>query len=880
MIRTFTFRLNGKAVKVSADEEAPLLFVLRNGLGLNGPKSGCDAAQCGACAVLRNGVETPSCTMPVYAADGSDIVTSEGLDQTEQTRALQTAFFEEQASQCGFCIPGMMIGAAALLANNPSPTVPQIKAGLERHICRCGTHSRIIRAVRRVASGAQPSTAPSAGRVKHEAAAKSTKHEAADSWISVARDGRVTAYCGKIDMGTGVRTAFAQLVAEELDVPIEMVDVVLGDTGVTPDQGKSTASCGVMTGGQPLQVVARETRTALLARAAEHWNVDIARLDARDGAVFDTANPGKRIVYGDLIGNRPLRVDFEVIPGFPWGPSLKGKSPLKSPQEYRYVGTSVRRQAVADHISGALEYVHNVRIPGMLHGRVVRPSSYAGKLIAIDESSVAHIPDVQIVRRGDFVGVVAEREEFAVRAARQLKVQWTPSEVLYDPAVKFEELRKAKRIEEQVNIKAGDVDAALATSAKKIQADFHVGYQLHAMLGPSCAVADVRPGEATIWSGGQWPLGDRADIAKMLGLPVEKVRIIWREAAGSYGRLGCDDAAADAAVMSHAVGRPVRVQWTREDENGWEPVSTAQTMSVRGSVDAHGRIDALDYVQWSSGHSTSERGGSVAWRLLGTAPGYDRLSGYIRDLPYEVPNMRGRSIFVQPTFRTIYMRGPGSFQSHFATESFMDELAMLAGVDPIEFRLRHLPERDCAVVQAVARLADWKPGVGPRKPPAGERMLQGTGVAFTRHGQRATFVAMIAEVQVDRETGLVKVTKVCVAQDCGLIVNPDGVRNQLEGNVIHALSRSLKEEVRFTKARVTSLDWNSYPVARFSDVPEIKVDLIQRLDMPPSVVGEVASLAMPAAIANAIFDATGKRLREAPFSPARVRECPSIHEGF
>lgn len=887
MIKDFTFRLNGKTVKVSADEDASLLLVLRNDVGLNSLKTGCDGGQCYACSVLRNGIETTSCTVPVHAVDGCEIVTAEGFGETELSRALQAAFFEEQASQCGYCIPGMMIGANALLEQNPSPSVAQIKTGLERHVCRCGAHARIIAAVQRAANETQELAGralagredqteeqPAAGRVTYESAQRLTNPEAADSWVTVSPDGAVTAYCGKIDMGTGTRTAFVQLVAEELDVPIGKVDIVMGDTGATPDQGKTTASTGITIGAQPLQVAARETRAALMARAAKHLGIDLAELDARDGVIFAKTDDGKRVSYGDLIGNQPLEIDIEVVPGMAWGPSLKGKSALKSPKDYRYVGKSVRRQAIAEHITGAFEFVHNVRVPGMLHGRVVRPSSYGGKLISIDEDSIRNLPGVQIVRRGDFVGVVAEREDIAVRATRQLRVQWEHSEVLGEQRDQFAALRGARQIEEQVTFDKGDVTEAIASSAHTLEADFHLGYQLHAMLGPSCAVADVGSHGATIWSGSQWPQGDRADLAQMLELPFDDVRLIWREAAGSYGRLGCDDAAADAAIMSQIVGRPVRVQWTRADENGWEPVGAGVSISVKGALDGQGRLHAIDYRQWSASHSYAEKGNFVAWRLIGTAPGHDRLSGAIGDLPYDIENQRARCVFVEPTFRTIYFRCPGSFQSHFATESLIDELALMAGADPIEFRLPLLGERERAVLNAVKKLAGWKPGAHRKAIPAGERILKGRGVAFARHGVRATMVAIVADVSVDRETGRVLVTDVFVAQDCGLIVNPDGVLNQVQGNIIQAISRSVKEELRYSLARITSLNWYSYPVLRFSEIPEIKVDLISRDDMPPSPVGEVATVPTAAAIANAIFSATGKRLREVPFTPERVRDCP------
>ena len=891
MIRTYDLRVNGSDFTVKADEGTPLLYVLRNDVGLNSPKSGCDLAQCGACAVLVNGRKVPSCSTPVSEVASDEITTCEGLGTSTVGRALRAAFFQEQASQCGYCISGMMIGATALLTGNPSPSNDEIRASLNQHICRCGTHVRILAAVERAAAALTDGAASQSSSIRPESAAAmvpkgdriapasvstrahsgSLDSRQVDSWITIGRDGAVTAYCGKIDMGTGIRTALAQIVADELDVSIEKVVVVLGDTGLTPDQGKSTASAGVMTGGQPLRIAACETRAALMTRAAERLGTEVTGLEVRDGVVCVKGEPGRGMSYGDLIGNLQLSIELDVTEETAWGPVLRGSSPLKPSRDYRYAGKSVVRAAVADQVSGLAEYVHDVRIPGMLHGRMVRPASQGARLMSVDEGSIKHIPDVQIVRRGDFVGVVADREECAVAAARQLKVQWTPSGILGDERTQFIDLRQAKVIHEQVNFECGDVQAAIGRSHRVLKSDYHFAPQLHAMLGPSCAVADVTRNAATIWSGSQWPQGLRADLAQMLGLPAERVRVIWREASGSYGRLGCDDAAADAALMSQIIGQPVRVLWTREDENAWEPVSAATTISLEGALGEHGRIAAIDYVQWSSTHDNSERGNTIAWRLIGTAPGYDRLTGNIYGLEYDIKNKRGRSIFVPPTFRTIYLRGPGSVQSHFATESFMDELAGLAGVDPIEFRLRHLGERDREVLQTAARLAGWKPRAAEAKSATVGRVLRGKGVAFCRYGLRDTIVAVVAEVEVDRATAEARARRVWVAQDCGFMVNPDGVLNQVQGNIVHAVSRALKEELHYTQARVTSLNWDQYETLRFCEIPEIRVELIQRTDLPPSVVGEIASVPTVAAIANAIFDATGKRIREAPFTPARMR---------
>ena len=887
-MRTYRLRINGADHEIQVDGATPLLHVLRNDLGLRAAKVGCDAAsQCGACAVLCDGEKIPSCSISVAEIGTRAITTAEGLGTRDAPSDLQRAFFAEQASQCGYCVPGMMIAATALLRKNPDPNEGEIKAALDRHICRCGTHVRIIGAVKRAATGgaslareswpgATTTIAESDRQDARTAPSKAVAPVTSDAWLAISRDGAVTAYSGKIDMGTGVRTALAQIVADELDVEIGRVALVLADSARSPVQGKSTASCGVAIGGQPLRVACAAVRAALIERAGARLGVPAAELDTKSGAVFVKAAPERSIDYGELVGNEPLSVPLEVASESPWGPQLRGPADPKPRSLYRYVGTSIKRDVIVDHLRGSFTYVHNVVVPGMLHGRVVRPPTYFGGLASVDERSVSDLPGVRIVRRASFLGVVAEREEIAIEAAKRLQAQWSETAPLYDEQAQFEELRSAPLVAEQTGFAEGDAAAAIAQAPRRYEADFHFAYQLHAMLGPSCAVADVRDGRATIWSGSQWPNGDRVDIAAMLGMPVENVRLVYREAAGSYGRLGCDDAAADAALMSHLVERPVRVQWSRRDENGWEPVSAMMSMKVRAGLDGAGGLAALDYTQWSSTHASAERGNHVAWNLIGGAPGNDRLEGYLHGLHYDLAHKRGRTMFVAPTLRTMYLRGPGSVQSHFAIESAIDELAQAAGIDPIDYRLRHLPARDREVLGAVAELSRWVPHGGHATSPADARWRSGRGVAYTRSGVRPTLVGVVVDARVDLESGKVKIDKVFVAHDCGYMVNPDGVLNQVQGNIVHALSRALFEQVRYTKARVTSLDWNDYPVIRFTDIPEIAVRLIERPDLEPSVVGETASIPVVAAVANAIFAATGKRMRVAPFTPERVREARPV----
>jgi CO/xanthine dehydrogenase Mo-binding subunit len=701
--------------------------------------------------------------------------------------------------------------------------------------------------------------------------------DAVDSWLAVGRDGAVTIYTGKIDVGTGIQTAYAQIVADELDVAVDRITVVMGDTSLTPDQGKSTSSRGIVMGAQPLRIAACEARVALLGLAAKHLGAPVETLEARDGIVCVTATPQRRVSYGELIGDRAFSIELEVKEETQYGPVLEPGSPLKPARDYRVVGTSVPRFDVPAKVTGSFEYVHNVRLPGMLHGRVVRPPAFGATLIAVDEGSIASIPHAQLVRRGNFLGVVAAREEDAIRAAKTLRVTWKSEATLPAQADLYDALRKARVVRDEPTFAKGDVPQALAAAATRLEADYHFPYQLHGMIGPSCAVADVRADRATIWSGSQWVQGDRDDIATLLGLPQDQVRVVWRAASGSYGRLGCDDAAADAALMSQAVGQPVRVQWMRHDEHGWEPVSAAMSMNLRGGLDAAGRIVALDFTQWSASHSTGERRNQVAWRLMGTNPGWNRFSGQLPEIWYDVPAKHGRSIYVEPWLRSIYLRAPGVQQAVFAFESFIDELAATAEVDPVEFRLRHIDDpRVHEVLATAARVAGWQPGVAHKRNKAGSRnlsgaVLSGRGVAVARYGDGPPRIALVAHVEVERATGMVRVTRVAVALDCGLVVNPNALTNQIQGGVLQGLSRSLKEEMQFDREKVTSLDWVDYPILRFSEMPEIEVALVNRPDQPPTAAGEVSTIPTSAAVANAIYDATGVRLRRVPFTPATVK---------
>jgi len=684
-----------------------------------------------------------------------------------------------------------------------------------------------------------------------------------DSWLVVAADGSITVFCGKVELGTGVSTALRQIVAEELNAPFERIAWVQGDSDRTVDQGSTVGSQSIKRGGAQLRQAAAEARAALLEMASARLGVPVDSLVVSNGVVTERSGT-KRMTFGELVGGKR----FER--------TVSGKAKTKSPADYTIVGTPVPRVELPAKMTGRHVYVHDVHVDGMLHGRVVRPASVGAKLLSVDDGALRDLPGARVVRKGDFLGVVAEREQDAIRASRMLVATWSPSETLPPMAELHETLMKIPATDRVVT-DSGGVPAAIARAAKTVKARYTWPFQMHGSIGASCAVADVKRDSATIWSSTQGAHTLKNALAQLIGLPSDKVRVIWTEGSGCYGHNGSDDAAADAALLSQSVGRPVRLQWSRADEHGWEPKGVAMVMDVAAGLDEGGRIVGWDYAVWTPTHSSRPGGGAngaanfLAAQLAGAVPtarpslGGDRNSRHT----YTVSDTRVVAHLLQSApLRTSSFRGLGSPQNSFANESFMDELAVAAAADPVEFRLRHLTDpRAVAVVKAAARLAQWEPRVAHSKNAnsGASGALHGRGMAFVQYEGTEAYVAAIVDVDVDPTAHTVRVTHACIAHDCGLIVNPDGLRNQIEGNVIQGVSRTLKEAVAFDRSRVTSLDWRSYPILTFAEVPDaIEIELIDHPELPSVGAGEASTSPIPGAIANAIFDATGRRLRDVP----------------
>ncbi|BAF88799.1 pyrroloquinoline-quinone aldehyde dehydrogenase [Azorhizobium caulinodans ORS 571] len=697
---------------------------------------------------------------------------------------------------------------------------------------------------------------------------------ALDLFLFLDDEGRTLAFNGHVDLGTGIRTALAQIVAEELDLPIDRVTMVLGHTGGTPNQGATIASDSIQISAQPLRRAAAQARHHLVALAAEALGLPEADLTVTDGVVHPKAGGNAGVSYAALIAGRRDRL------------MLAESVALKPVSDYRIVGQRMPRVDIPAKATGTFTYVHDVRVPGMLHGRVVRPP-YAGidagdfigkSLIAVDESSVADIPGmVAVVTMGDFVGVVAEREEQAAEAARRLKVRWKEPPPLPADLTDIPNALRTNPSKPRLLHERGDVEAAHSAAAQQMDRTYVWPYQMHASIGPSCAVTDVRPEGTTVWSGTQNPYPLRADIALLLGLPEETIEIVRFEAAGCYGRNCADDVAADAALLSRAVGRPVRVQLTREQEHAWEPKGAAQLMEIRGGITADGSPAAYDF----STRYPSNAAVTLALLLTGRVPADNpvfEMGDRTAIPPYAYDNMRVVAHDMAPIVRAAWLRGVSALPNSFAHESYIDELAAAAGVDPVEYRLRYLHDpRAVDLVKEVAAKAGWEHRTGARQQVVEGDIVRGQGFAYALYvhskfpGYGAAWSAWVADVEVNKATGDVNVTRVVVGQDSGLMINPAGIEHQIHGNVIQSTSRALKEEVSFSKTEVASREWGAYPILTFPEVPVIKVVLMPRPEEPPLGSGESASVPSAAAIANAIFDATGVRFREPPFTPDRVR---------
>lgn len=711
-----------------------------------------------------------------------------------------------------------------------------------------------------------------------------------DTWLAIGADGKVTAYWGKLDLGQGVDTAIAQMIAEELDVDVNNVSVIFGDSVTCADQGGASGSNGLSDSGVALRAAAAEARLVLLERASSHFDVSLRHLTVTDGIVRSPAT-SMAISYSDLVGDRLLDDPIGWNGKLGNNLELTSRATLKDPATYEVVGTSVPRKDIAGKILASTEFLHDLKVPGMLHGRMLRPPVAGAHVNNVDEESISDIAGVQVVAINDFIGVVAETEWTAIKAATQLQVEWDESDAGFPTTSDdlFDWIRNADPVKTGVTFEEGDVDDAIAGADKTITAEYEWPFQSHARMAPAAAVADVREDGATVWTDSQ-KFFDTAKGARLL-LASEhfghrakqstfKVRSIWMPGPGSYGRSDAGDGAMDAVLLSAAVGAPVRVQWMRHEGHAWDPKGPASVIHCRAGVDADSSVVAYHHhIKGFSRRDQHSREGTPGDVLAGHLLGHESTPEWVMSSPadsYRFSNKRYSWDAVRPLrrqaspLRTAHFRDPYGPEVHFAAESFVDEMAFAANMDPLAFRLSHVTdERDAAVLKAAAEIANWVPRTSAQKNRGKNGKLIGTGLAYAQRGGSVN--AIVVELEVDPDSGRIRVLRMWVGADHGLIVNPFTLERTIEGNLLQAISRTLFEEVHFDRKRVTSDDWLSYPILEVADAPdEIIIKHINRPELGPRGAGEPTTRIVPPAIANAFFDATGLRLRRVPFTPARV----------
>ena len=713
---------------------------------------------------------------------------------------------------------------------------------------------------------AQDQTAPAAAPPAPKPPGSLATAPYLDSWIRIDADGSITAFTGKCELGQGFVTAFQQIAAEELDVPFESLKVITADTSRTANEGYTSGSHSMQDSGTAIQHAAAQVRVLLIAEAARRLDLPAENLHTENAAVIAPA--GRRLSYGELVAHDMLHVQAQAT------------SKLKDPATFKVMGQPVPRVDIPAKVTGGAAYVQDMRLPGMVHARIVRPPSYGAQLTACDTVAVEKLPGVvKVVRDGNFLAVVASKEFQAIKAMAALSsaAKWkeTPSLPKQDdlPRVLVSLPSQDKTIFQASN--------PAVTGQKTIEASYTRPYQSHGSIGSSCAVAQFADGTMTVWTHTQGVYPDRAAIAEMLRVPPAGVRCIQVEGSGCYGHNGADDAAADAALIARELpGIPVRVQWMREQEHAWEPFGPAMVTKLKASLDGNGAIADWNFEVWSNTHSMRPGGAGAMLAAQHMANPFAVPAPKPIPLPegggdrnaipiYKFPNAQVVHHFIPAMpVRISAMRALGAYHNVFSIESFVDELALAAGADPVEFRLKHLEDaRGRDVIEKAAQGFGWRKG---QKPPPN----RGYGFAFARYKNLAAYCAIASEVEVNRETGRPRLVRAVAAVDAGQVVNPDGLTNQIEGAIVQSMSWTLYEAVTFDDTRITSIDWQTYPILRFDAVPDsIVVRIIDRPGQPFLGSGETGQGPAAASIANAIANATGKRLRDLPLTRKKIKDA-------
>ena len=862
-------RVNGGPATLTGDPGEPLLFALREQLGLRGVRPGCTVGECGSCTVLVDGAAVASCQTTVGDVRDRAVTTPEGLRGPDGDHPVRAAFLDLEAAQCGYCIDGIMMRVAAIAARPDRPAdLRALAAELDPQLCRCGTHARILEAAARVVLGPDVPAASTCELRRCDACGDGAAPMAelppllrgagdVADWLRIASDGAVEVLTGRSEIGEAVHTALRQVVAAHLGLDPARVRVLTPSTDRSRDEGFTAGSRSVMEGGEAVAMAAVALRRLALARASERTGFPVEALTLReDGAIV---GPAGVVTELGTLAAEPLAGPITTADRPDW--TLPG------------LGTLERRADLDAKLGGAA-YVHDLDLPGTLHARLVLPPSPAATLVATDTAAILAMDGVvAVVEDGRLLAVIAEREVTAIRAAAALEARTTwedPGLGLTDSVLAT---MRAQPSRPHVARQDEGVDAALATG-RRLDATYTKPYQSHGSMSPSASVARLVDGTMEVWSHTQGVFQLRKELVTLLGDRVTDVIVHHADGPGSYGQNAADDASAFAAVLALEVpGRPVRLHLGVTDEFHWEPYGTAMAADLSAALDADGRIVAWRHRTLTDGHMNRPSGQGdrtpVAWlRGAGATPPTPAVTeGGARNIVpiYALPKVEGIADHTPGPLRSGSLRSLGSFHNVFAQESFMDELAEAAGADPVAFRLAHLEDpRARAVLEAAAEAAGWTSHVGPSG--------RGMGVALSRYHDTMGYAAIVAEVEVDVDADLLAVRRLVIAADVGTVVSPEGVRQQLEGGALQGISRTLHEELRVDRRGVRTDSWETYPVLRFSDVPRIELILLDRPGDQPLGAGEVTTPPTPAAIANALDDATGIRLRDLPLTTAALRD--------
>ena len=852
---TIRIEVNGASHLIESPGGTPLLYVLRNELGLKGTRFGCGEGTCGTCTVSIDGVARHSCDLPVEYVGEGKITTIEGLAAGTSLSPLQQAFVAEQAAQCGFCSSGILLRAQVLLDENPHPSETEIREALDENLCRCGSHARVIRAVARVAGGEDLDGLHRAGPGLVTSTGAMEGPGMGNDYVTVGPSGTILLTAGKVEIGQGISTALGQIAADELCVDIRRIRIVAPDTAMSPDEGYTSASVSIERGGANVRRAAGELRTQLLAMASLELGAEPPTLRIADGRIV--APDRRSVTYWELAGS--------VSPE----PASIGSDPGGL-----VVGSSIPRSDLPGKFRGEASFVHDLELPGMLHGRIIRPPGKHARLKKLDGTRASAASGVvKVVQSGSFIGVIAQEEHQAVDAAELLErnAEWDIRPGAKDLADPRHLLTEEVQTETVFTTKE-EVPAAVERS---FSAMYTRPFLAHASVGPSCAVAVDDESTLTVWSHAQGVFPLRNEIARVLERPPESVRAIHMEGPGCYGHNGADDCALDAALLAGEVpGHPVRVMWSRSDEFLWEPYGSAMAIQLEGSLDDQGNIIAWDSDVWSYVHSARPAMGFgfFAEAHLEHASGPPRpdhlpaVSAVRNAVPiYTIPNVEVRGhIPLTEHVRTSALRSLGAHGNVFAVESLMDEMAHEIGESPVSFRLRHLTDpRAREVLQAVAELSGGPIG-------GTNAAGHGFGLGLARYKNEGGYAAVVAEIEAETE---VRVVHVWAVVDAGLIVNPDGARNQIEGGIIQSASWALKERVDFLDGSPNTRGWEDYPILTFAQVPHITVELIDRPQEASTGIGEVVQGPTTAAIANGLRAVLGVPIRDLPFTADRVMKA-------